>query len=117
MRTLENVVFLETVLETLAPKCNVLVCLSSQTIYGLGETDKPIVSQDHCGNHYVDNWLTAINGNLDLKRYFVIDNIEVETTCDGDLQYRINLVNGKDKYTEMLSYDSNAAACAQVFYF
>lgn len=111
-----KVVFLEKVLETLVPKCNVLVSLSSQTVYGIGQTDEPIVSQDHCGNHYVENWLTAMCGNEDLKNRFIIDKIEVKT-YDEDLQYCITLVNGKDRYSDILEYDSNEAACKQAFHF
>lgn len=111
-----KVIFLEKVLETLAPKCNVLVLLSSQTVYGIGETDEPIVSQDHCGNHYVDNWLTAMCGNEKFKNRFIVDKIEVET-YDNDLQYTITLVNGKDRCSNELAYDTNEVACKQAFHF
>lgn len=107
--------FLEEVLGNLVEKADVMVMLSSNTVYGIGETDTPLVMQDGCGNHHTRNWLEAIECN-GLKKMFIVKEVTVSYESYMDKpQWKIVLENGKDEYTNKLGVESNRAACARVF--
>ena len=104
--------YLENVLGDFKTTANVMVLLSSQTVYGLGEIDEPIVSQDCCGNHSPNNWLKAIEYE-ELEKMFLVDKVECKSNC-GDVQWVVTLANGRDNITETLGFQANRQACIAV---
>ena len=108
--------FLENVLRTMDKKANVLIMLSSITTYGEGELETPITLPDSCGNHHVENWLTAILIKR-LEKTFTVKEVNVayEDYMDSP-QWTIILENRKDDNTKALDYESNAAACRNTLF-
>jgi hypothetical protein len=108
------VMYLEDVLGSLNSKADVCIKLSSQTIYGLGETDDPHVMQDSCGNHRVMNWLDALV-DRDLFKKFLVDKVEASPMYGEPhrIQWTITLVNSKNEDTDALDIQSNRRACME----
>lgn len=102
--------YLETFLKTLDKKADVCIHIDNVLTYGDGCT-----MQDTCGNHHTENWMDAITLH-NMEKIFVIKNITVEVQEWRDKpQYIVDLVNGKDIFTDMLEQSSNDIACARFF--
>ena len=106
----DKIMYLEERLNGLDEKANVLVKLSSATVYGIGETDEPITMQDSCGNHYVKNWLGVIK-DFGLEKKFV-----VLASNQKDDTLIVHLKNKKDEHiVDILDRMSNNYACRALF--
>lgn len=103
--------YLENVLSTFKTDVDVMIKLSSHSVY-----DGGFEMQDGCGNHHPSNWIEAIERNS-LQHMFKVKNIELEVCVwDNDrLQYIITLENGKDEFTHILDVESNNAAIRHMF--
>lgn len=98
--------YLENLLATLDDKANVMVKLSSTTVW-LND----IETQDGCGNHYACNWKDAID-RIGRAETFVIKSVEYSVADWMDSpQWVVVLENVKDTATTELSYWSNYIAC------
>ena len=104
--------YLEEALRTLDGSADVLVKLSSNTIYGLGEAVDPIVMQDACGNHRVATWQNAMKRMGNAFGYFIVSGVDYRKNedCFKGIQWIITLANSKDEKSNQLDYISNQCA-------
>ena len=104
--------YLEDALRSLDGNADVMILLSSNTIYGLGETDDPIVSQDGVGNHRVATWQNAMKRIGNDFGYFIVSKVDyrLSDSCFKNIQWIITLANSKDYKSEQLDYYGNECA-------
>ena len=77
------------------------------------DIDNVISMRDCLGNHYVSNWIEAIE-KLDLQSSFCVDTME---TCiiDKRVQYKILLDCERNPLCDLLDTASNRVACNNAF--
>ena len=112
---MENTIYLEDILKSFKPKRNVLVMLSSaHAIFG-EENEAPRYIGDSAGNHYAENWLTAIR-RCHLEKTFIVRAQTVEEIGFTDDQVTIYLQNMKyETSVARLDLMANEAAVASAF--
>ena len=111
---MENTIYLEDILKSFKPKRNVLVMLSSaHAIFG-EENEAPMYIGDSAGNHYAENWLTAIK-RCRLEKTFIVRAETEETSLTND-QVTIYLQNAKyETSVARLDLMANEVAVASAF--
>lgn len=103
--------YLEDFLATLKDRTNVLVKLSNYKIYEAEDGGIFATIQDHCGNHYAKNWMSAINLYC-LHQVFVVKDFSIDYSSYMETpQWTIVLANVRDTNTNLLDEVSNRFAC------
>lgn len=108
---MENTIYLEDILKNIESRQNVLIYLSSAHALYTSETEEPRFITDSIGNHYTENWNTAIERN-NLEETFVVKS--VVTLTPDQMAIYIDNVRG-DKDAARLEIESNQAAINAAF--
>lgn len=101
--------YLEDFLKNLHGRHNVLIYCSSAWALFTDSNTKPIMINDTLGNHYVDNWLSAIASDTSLQKKFIIGSTVAKNLVTTEI-YILN--KGDDPLAQRLSYKANNIAVA-----
>ena len=108
---MKETIYLEDVLKNIESRQNVLIYLSSAHALYTSETEAPRFITDSIGNHYTENWNTAIEYN-NLKETFIVKS--VVTLAPDQIAIYIDNVRG-DKDAAKLEIESNQNAINAAF--